>query len=78
MNIQDTFELPQVFSYLDALQTRADAMIFSKEANQRVVGAEHLQKTFGVTRLSHSAVDSILKEVHHNYMRLARHVLPLE
>lgn len=78
MNIYETFELRRIFGYMDALQVRADNQIFSKESDRRSTPSEQLTKVFGVPHLSNGACDAILKEVHRNYITLARHVLPLD
>lgn len=74
----EAFECPRVFSCLDALQIRADTMVFSKETASRGSSMAALQRVFGTPTLAHSEVDAILREVHTNYLRLARDTLLLE
>lgn len=82
MNL-DAFEHREVNRILDALQVRADSIIFSRESlelsESRSDGsADVLERVFGVNHLSNDAVDRVLKEVHENYMLLARGYLPVD
>lgn len=72
-------EMRDVFNILDALQSRADNLIYSKESpsdDDKIEHSnEHLQRVFGCDRLSNVIVDKVLKEVQVNYVALAKDVL---
>lgn len=75
-------EMYEVFGVLDALQIRIEASLYSKESpeegnseSMKSGCAQHLLQTFGRDSLSNSECDKVLKEVHKNYMSLAKEVL---
>lgn len=79
----ERYELPAIRNVLDVLQQRADSLVFSREnmvpTETRSDSTEaSMIKLFGRRALSHNLVDAVLKEVHPNYMALAREVLQVD
>ena len=60
------------FEVMDALSIRCDRMVYSQESLEREGSGEHLQRTFGTPSITNHTMDLILKELHPNYVALAR------
>lgn len=75
-----------VFNTLDALQIRVESQIYSTEhPDDNEQGDYHKEKSFsrlhrvfGKGSLSNKEVDSVLREVHANFMGLAKELLVVE
>lgn len=75
MDTFDRFELPAVFSVLDALQMRTDRSIRSRESMEPSTTPEveaALLRTFGTPAITNKTMDAILKEAHLNLIAVAK------
>jgi hypothetical protein len=78
-------EMKEVFGYLDALQIRNDSLLYSHEDpendrtdNEREKSISRLTRCFGKGTLSNKEVDLVLREIHRNFLGVARQMLLVE
>jgi len=84
-SIYKTHEIKEIFCYLDALQIRTDALLFSKDnpeedqsLNSRNGSHERLEYVFGKDSISNREMDLVLKEIHLNYVNLGKELISVD